>query len=135
MKDSVSISDRLKQERLERGVSVADLAERSGVSQPHIWQIESGRRKNPGGATLQKLAGALGVGVEELLSGPKELLDEDVQELSESLREFITKRGKALGIRKEDVRMLKHISYRGRRPENIQDWELIFVFLQRMLST
>ena len=128
------ISEKLKEMRLERNMSVRELAERSGLSQPYIWQIESGRRKNPGGSSLQKLAGALGIGVEELLGTPAELSANDVSDIPESLQEFVAKRGKALKLRKEDIAMLKHIAYRGRSPETVEDWELIFNFLKRILK-
>ena len=37
------ISEKLKELRQERGMSVRELAERSGLSQPYIWQIERGK--------------------------------------------------------------------------------------------
>jgi len=128
------ISKRLKDLRTERGLSVAELASRSGVSQPYIWQIESGRRKNPGSESLQKLAKALGVSVNDLLSAPATVQQADLESLPASLQEFTKKRGKALGVRREDLDMLRHISYRGRRPQNVDEWELIFLFLRRILK-
>lgn len=51
--------------RLARGLTMAELAERIGVSQPAISQWESGREK-PGRESLQKLSVQLGVSPEEL---------------------------------------------------------------------
>ena len=65
----------------------------------------------------------------------EELSLDDVTDLSESLEEFVAQRGKALKLRKEDIAMLKHIAYRGRRPEKVEDWELIFNFLKRILES
>lgn len=56
---------RLREVRLERGMTMAALAERIGVTQPAISQWESGRER-PGRETLQRLAGALGVTAEAL---------------------------------------------------------------------
>ena len=56
---------RLRELRLERGMTMAALAERIGVTQPAISQWESGRER-PGRETLQRLAGALGVTAEAL---------------------------------------------------------------------
>jgi phage repressor protein C with HTH and peptisase S24 domain len=56
---------RLRELRLARGMTMAGLAERIGVSQPAISQWESGRDR-PGRDTLQKLAAELGVSSETL---------------------------------------------------------------------
>jgi transcriptional regulator with XRE-family HTH domain len=130
----VSVSKRLKQLRLEKGLSVADLAEQAGVSKPYIWQIEYGRRQNPSGDKLQKLASALGVTIADLIGSPAGIPEEVLGEAPESLRAFAKRRGKRLGLRREDVEMLKHVHYRGKRPETVEDWELVFLFLRRILE-
>lgn len=56
---------RLRELRLSRGMTMAALAEKIGVTQPAISQWESGRER-PGRETLQRLAGALGVTAEAL---------------------------------------------------------------------
>jgi phage repressor protein C with HTH and peptisase S24 domain len=56
---------RLRALRLARGLTMADLADRIGVSQPAISQWESGRER-PGRESLQKLSVELGVSIEEL---------------------------------------------------------------------
>lgn len=43
-----------------------ELAERSGVSRTTIWRLEAGHGKRPGAATVEALAGALGVQPAEL---------------------------------------------------------------------
>ena len=134
MPENTSISQKLKELRQERGISVRELSERSGLSQPYIWQIESERRKNPSASKLKQLAEALGVGIEDFLGQPADLSDVDLNDLPKSLQQFVDKRGTALKLRKEDVTMLRHISYRGRRPEKVEDWELIFSFLKRILE-
>jgi len=130
----VSVSERLKRLRQEKNLSVADLAERAGVSKPYIWQIECGRRQNPSGDKLQKLASALGVTIADLIGAPAGIPEEALGEAPESLREFAKRRGKALGVRREDVEMLKYVHYRGKRPETVEDWELILLFLRRILE-
>ena len=121
MSGSAIISSRLKALREERGISVAELADSSGVSQPYIWQME-------------KLSSGLGVNVEELLTEPKSASDTGHEELPPSLSDFLREKGDELGVRQGDIEMLPHIRYRGRVPKTVKDWELIFVFLQRMLD-
>lgn len=130
----MDLSEKVKTLREARHLSVADLSEVSGVSKPYLWQIESGRRANPTGEVLRKLAPALGTTVADLAGVPEAFSDETLAELPESLRDLARKRGKAIGLRKEDVEMLKHIHYRGRRPEKPEDWELIFLLLKRILG-
>jgi transcriptional regulator with XRE-family HTH domain len=130
----VSISQRLKQLRDKKGLSVAELSAAAGVSKPYIWQIESGRRQNPSADKLQKLAAALGTTVADLIGAPAGIPEEALGEAPESLREFAKRRGKRLGLRREDVVMLKHVHYRGKRPDTPEDWELVFLFLRRILE-
>ena len=59
-------TERLKELRRRRVLSMRELEELSGVSHNTIWRIETGRQgAHP--RTLRKLAKALGVGPEELL--------------------------------------------------------------------
>jgi len=130
----MAVGDRLKNLRKEKSLSVARLGELSGVSRPYIAQIESGRRQNPSGEKLQMLATALGVTIADLLGSKEGIPSELLEEIPASLREFVRRGGKKLGIQREDVEMLKHVHFRGRRPESPEDWELIFSFLRRILG-
>ena len=56
----------LKNLRAERGLSVADLSKRSGVSRPAIMQLERGEN-DPQLRTLRKLARGLSCSVSELI--------------------------------------------------------------------
>jgi transcriptional regulator with XRE-family HTH domain len=58
--------ERLRYIREQAGYSQQDLADKAGVSQHTISEIELGRRK-PQGRTLRKLAQALGIEVADLL--------------------------------------------------------------------
>lgn len=52
------IGDRIRQLRTERGISQVELAEKTGLVQPHIVRIEQGRY-SVGFDTLQAIAKAL----------------------------------------------------------------------------
>src|SRR5687768_8177442 len=56
----------LREIRLRRGLSQADLSAMTGVAEFTISQIESGKRANPRPSTLRKLAQGLGVEVTDL---------------------------------------------------------------------
>ena len=57
----------LKTLREAKGLTQVDLAARAKVERTYIVKLESGDKKNPSLAILQKLAKALGVPVTELL--------------------------------------------------------------------
>ena len=57
------IGERIRQLRTERGISQVELAEKAGLSQPHIVRIEQGRY-SVGLDTLQAIAKALGCTVD-----------------------------------------------------------------------
>jgi transcriptional regulator with XRE-family HTH domain len=57
---------KLKEMRLDRGLSQAELHEMTGVSRDTISRMETGDRLNPHPRTLRKLAEALGVSVADI---------------------------------------------------------------------
>ncbi|MDP8951962.1 MAG: helix-turn-helix transcriptional regulator [Actinomycetota bacterium] len=61
----------LREIRIRRGMSQADLHERTGVSEFTISELEAGKRTNPRPSTLRKLAQGLGVEVTDLLGEPE----------------------------------------------------------------
>jgi len=63
-----TLAARLKQLRIERDLTRAELAERSGISTPSIWAWETGRTV-PRIGSLETLAKGLGVHVSELQIG------------------------------------------------------------------
>ena len=62
------IGARVREARIRRGLTMAELARGTGLSPGAISRIEAGERV-PGGGTVARLAGALGVDSGQLLSG------------------------------------------------------------------
>lgn len=65
--DAGSLGEYLKQAREDAGLSLRDVATRSGVSFAHIRRLEQGERK-PTVEVLQKVAEALSLNLDEVLS-------------------------------------------------------------------
>jgi transcriptional regulator with XRE-family HTH domain len=65
--DTRLLATRLKQERVQRSWSIAELAQRSGVSRAMISKIERGEA-SPTAALLGRLSGAFGLTLSTLLS-------------------------------------------------------------------
>jgi XRE family transcriptional regulator, regulator of sulfur utilization len=57
----------LKRLRAQKKLSQLQLADRAGVPQGYISELEAGKKKNPGIETLRKLARALGKDLKDLL--------------------------------------------------------------------
>ena len=71
----MSLGDKVRYAREQLGLTTQILAERAGVSQPYISEIENGN-KNPSAKTIMKLAAALNVPGEFLLRNDVKTLAE-----------------------------------------------------------
>lgn len=59
--------NKIRQTRIDRGISQKELARKSGVSVRNIQYLEKGMNDNPNWITINLLAQALGVPVGELM--------------------------------------------------------------------
>lgn len=73
----MSFAAKLKQLRIARGKSLQQLADDVGSSKAHIWDLETGRSKNPSMDLMTKLAKALEVSVADLVGENPTGADED----------------------------------------------------------
>ncbi len=125
----MELGEKIKQLRLEKGCSSGQLAKESGVSRAYLWQLETGGKESPSLQILQKLASVLGVSVSELCDADPPKVD--FEGLPPGLAEFVKKKGTELRLRPPDVEMMRGIRFRGRQPDNPEDWELLFLFLRK----
>jgi transcriptional regulator with XRE-family HTH domain len=65
-KELIMLKNKLKQLRLEHGITQAQLAEKIGASTSAVGMYEQGRRQ-PDGRTIAKIAAVLGCSTDELL--------------------------------------------------------------------
>ena len=126
----MSLSQKIKQLREEKGFSLGKLAETAEVSKAYLSQLENKVSKQPSAEILFKIASALGTTIADLLDKPVRVQSTDFLKLQEDeipygLRELIDERGKTLDIREEDVKMLMNIQYRGKQPKSVDDWEYV----------
>ncbi|MGG2093112.1 helix-turn-helix domain-containing protein [Bacillus sp. S13(2024)] len=61
------IGERIKRLRLQRGISLTELAEKAGVAKSYISSIERNLQKNPSIQFLEKISNVLHVPVDILL--------------------------------------------------------------------
>lgn len=58
---TIKIGQIIKELRNEKGLSASELARRSGISQPYLSQLETGKNNNPTTEVIEKIAKGLGV--------------------------------------------------------------------------
>jgi XRE family transcriptional regulator, master regulator for biofilm formation len=71
------IGERVKKYRLEKGLSLSELAERAGVAKSYLSSIERSIQTNPSIQFLEKVSAVLGISVEALLQGEHSAIDEE----------------------------------------------------------
>ncbi|MHB1004922.1 MAG: helix-turn-helix domain-containing protein [Chloroflexota bacterium] len=124
------LSDQIRSRRLEKELTMAELARQARVSRGYIHQLETGDDSTrPSADVLYRIAFALGTSVAELLEkdmpGPVEITD-----ISESLRAFAL----AEQLPDDEIKMLAGIQYRGRRPSNVDDWRFVYESIKRTVE-
>lgn len=93
------IGERIKRLRLQKGISLTELAEKAGVAKSYISSIERNLQKNPSIQFLEKISNVLNVPVDVLL------YDEPAEDLamdSEWLK--LVKEAMHSGVSKEQFR-------------------------------
>jgi len=63
----VALGVKVKEFRMKRGLSLQQVADGVGSSKAHIWEIETGKNKNPSIDSLNKLAVFFDVSVSYLI--------------------------------------------------------------------
>ena len=83
----MALATKLKELRQRKGKSLQELADAVGASKAHIWDLETGRTKNPTIDLLTKLSKALGTSISELVGENPESENADPNALM-MFREF-----------------------------------------------
>ncbi len=122
-----NVGERIKQRRTEMNIALAELARRAELSKGYLHAIETGDTQNPSAEILFRIANELKTTIADLLG--EESVEPDNADISDSLREFATLEN----LTDADVAMLAGIQYRGKRPDNVDDWRYIFESIKRTL--
>ncbi|WP_263835073.1 helix-turn-helix domain-containing protein [Salinibacter sp.] len=112
--------ENVRRERKNQGYSQADLAEKVDISRTYLSQIEQGRAQNLSLRLAERLSTVLGITSpyqEENKEGEK-----GEEDIPQSLREFAEQDDLPPG----DVQMLARIEYRGDKPQDPQQWRILY---------
>ena len=76
----MALKDKLREHRLKVGLSLDELAIRTGSSKSYLWELENRGEKKPSAEKLSKIAEHLGVTTGYLLDDKAEMDDSQVKE-------------------------------------------------------
>jgi transcriptional regulator with XRE-family HTH domain len=132
--DGSKIGVRLRNSREDRGLSLNALSELAKVSKGYLSQLENGSASNPSIDTLGRLADALELPLEELVSEPRPPEPGD-RRLPRGLAEFVAERDSQGNVLPhDDVEMLRGIFYRGRQARTAADWAFLYETIVRTIK-
>lgn len=94
---SDSFARKVRSRRIEKGMTLEELANRLGSTKSYIWQLENKSPARPSGELLLKLASVL-----EL--SPDYLIDDDVEEQSaDHLKDVVWRKSKNAQLTRADL--------------------------------
>lgn len=117
-----AIGARIRELRLQKGLSLTELAHQANVSKSYLSTVENGTGSRPGVAVLHKLAVALGVTLADLLGRSVQAVDPGEAGIPSSLQEFAQQNG----LPQADIEMLAGIKFRGEAPRTPERWQFIY---------
>jgi transcriptional regulator with XRE-family HTH domain len=119
--------------RNRKGWSSGQLSEESGVSRGYLWQLETGGKDKPSLEVIERLARALEVSVADFVEEESKAPPVS-QPLPPGLALFVREKSGKYGITKSDIEMLRSIHYRGKQPVQSDDWDLLYLFLRKLMG-
>jgi transcriptional regulator with XRE-family HTH domain len=123
----MSLGDQIHKRRLEKHISLPELARLSRVAKGYLWEIEDGSATRPSAETLYRIAKVLGTSIADLL-GYEVVATQ--QAIPDTLREY----AQEARLPDSDVAMLASIVYRGEQPKTKEDWRYIYESIRRTIS-
>ena len=117
-----AIGRRVRQEREKAGLSLAQLAQRSGVTKTYLVRLET-QGGNPSVEVVTRIADALDLTAADLLGGPVIRFVEDQHEIPPSLRAF----AEEAHLSSSDIKMLASIRWRNEEPPRTTErWRFVY---------
>lgn len=129
----MTLAERLRELRSERGWRLKDLSEQSGLSVPYLSDLERGRT-NPSLETLNTLARTYDMSVQDLLEPTDFAGERTPAALPKGLAELLADPILGKEITPDWQKTLSRIELRGKRPQSKRDWYEIFLHLRRVFE-
>jgi transcriptional regulator with XRE-family HTH domain len=124
-----TLGERLRKLRIQRNLSLDELAAQASVSKAYLWRLETNPDANPSVDVAQKLAEALEVGVGTLIAPPAGVANQEVD-----IPPTLSQAQQSFGIPDQDLVDLSRIRFRGGQPFSAEDWGLLYLQLKKTVS-
>lgn len=125
------LGQRLKRQRARARLSLAELAESTGISKTYLVRLESDTTANPSLDVLRRIAQALDTTVADLVGSPAIQFDEQEATISPSLRAFADE----AELPMRELQMLASIRWRkGEEPRTSARWRYVLDSLRASRS-
>lgn len=126
-----SLGQRLKHQRARAGLSLAEVAEATGISKTYLVRLETDPEANPSLDVLRRIALALDTTVADLIGAPPLGIDEQEISIPASLRAFADE----VELSTTELRMLASIRWRkGEQPRTSARWRYVLDSLRASRS-
>ena len=113
---------RLRAWRTKAGLSLAKLAELSGLSKTYLLRLENDESSNPSLEVLRRIADALDITVADIVGGPITTQDVTKTVAPPSLQAFADE----VGLPPREFQMLASIRWRkGEEPQTSERWRFV----------
>ncbi len=129
----MTLAERFRELRKERGWRLKDVAEVTGLSIPYLSDLERDRT-NPSLETLRTLAEAYEMTVHDLMAPVDFYGQRTAAALPRGLAELLEDPVLGAELTPDWVETLSRIELRGKRPESKRDWYEIYLHLRRVLE-
>jgi XRE family transcriptional regulator, regulator of sulfur utilization len=126
----MKLHERLKEVRTQRGLTLLQVKEQSGLSVSYVSDLERGRTSGPSLETLDKLATCYQMTTADLISGIEGWGETTLAALPNGLAELLTDET----IDAEAARDLSRVEFRGKRPQTREEWYELYLYLRRMMK-
>jgi len=125
--------DRVRELRSSKNLTLKNLAEKTGLSVSYLSDVERGNT-NPSLNTIEVIADALEVSVQNLITGVEFAEELDINALPEGLQDLINDERYAEHLNDDWISLLNQIQMRGKRPQTKDDWLELYLHLKRVLG-
>jgi transcriptional regulator with XRE-family HTH domain len=110
--------DQVRKRRKADGLSQEELAVQAGISRTYLSEIERGEAENISFRVVEELKETLGIG------------DDAPEDLPPGLEEFAEEED----LPPRDVEALASVELRGERPEDKQEWKVLYNLIRSYLD-
>lgn len=127
----VGLGQRIRERRHSRGMKLATLARKAGISSSYLCEVETTEGTCPSAVVLYKIARALDTTIPYLLNLPDH---PGVATNGRALPPTLIRAKVRYHLADDEVELLNHIDYRGKRPQTEEDWFFLLCAIRRAVS-